>query len=296
MSDNDNIQCEYYEPKDVESTVRIRDSIKCSNSFMHLNCRSLSSNWEKFYDFLCDVHTNTFSFNYIGISEVFRCDQDQRISIPGYHNIITRCRDINDDCRGGVALFIKDNIAFKIRDDLSVFIPHVFESLFVEVMPLHGKSSIVGIIYRPNTAPRADIDIFITTLFGLMDQINNEYKKVVIMGDMNIDMLKYGTHDATDSYIDGIFSRGFLPHVLKPTRVTHSSATLIDHFLSNDFNTKSTSGIILNDVADHFAIFHSTFSNNAPVKFADVKQVCVFNEININKFKAKLDVIISHQS
>ncbi len=124
-----------------------------------------------------------------------------------------------------------------------------------------------------------------------MDQINNEYKKVVIMGDMNIDMLKYGTHDATDSYIDGIFSRGFLPHVLKPTRVTHSSATLIDHFLSNDFNTKSTSGIILNDVADHFAIFHSTFSNNAPVKFADVKQVRVFNEININKFKAKLDVI-----
>jgi len=46
------------------------------------------------------------------------------------------------------------------------------------------------------------------------------------MGDMNVDLLKYSTHDATDSYVDGIFSRGFIARILKPTRVTHTSATL----------------------------------------------------------------------
>ena len=89
-------------------------------------------------------------------------------------------------------------------------------------------------IYRPNTFPLADIDIFTTTLVGVLDMVNSENKKSIIMGDMNIDMLKYGSNDRTDVYIDGIFSRGFLPRILKPTRLTHTSVTLIDHILTND--------------------------------------------------------------
>ena len=81
------------------------------------------------------MHSVIFSFDYIGISEVFRCDLDQRIQLPGYHKIITRCRDTSDWHRGGVALFIKDTSSYKIRNDLSVFITHVYESLFVEVTP-----------------------------------------------------------------------------------------------------------------------------------------------------------------
>ena len=47
------------------------------------------------------IHSDEFSFDYIGISEVFRCDRDQRISLPGYHDIITRCRESTDDLWGG---------------------------------------------------------------------------------------------------------------------------------------------------------------------------------------------------
>ena len=53
-----------------------------------------------------------------------------------------------------LAFFIKDDISFNIREDLSTFIPHVFESVFIEISPKSGKHSIVGVIYRPNTAPR----------------------------------------------------------------------------------------------------------------------------------------------
>ncbi|KAK2142464.1 hypothetical protein LSH36_951g01001, partial [Paralvinella palmiformis] len=73
-----------------------------------------------------------FFFNFIDISEVFRCDPDQRLSLPGFHEIKTRLRDMNVDYRG-VALLIKKSLDIKIRDDLSVFIPHMFESLFVEL-------------------------------------------------------------------------------------------------------------------------------------------------------------------
>jgi len=71
------------------------------------------------------------------------------------------------------------------------------------------------------------------------------------MGDMNINMLKYRSHDLTDTRVDGIFSRGFIPRILKPT---HPSATLFDHILTNDIAARSSSGIIINDVADHFAV------------------------------------------
>ena len=264
------------------------------HSYMHLNCRGLSSNWEKITDFLCDVHSDEFSLDYIGISEVFRCDHDQRISLPGYHDIISRCREPTDDNRGGVAIFIKETINYKICNDLSVFIPYVYESLFVEITSNIGKNTIIGAIYRPNTFPRADVDIFTTTLFGLMDQINNENKKSVIMGDMNIDMIKYGSHDRTDSYVDGIFSRGFLPRIIRPTRITHTSATLIDHILTNDITVQSSSGILINDIADPFAIFYISVSKHKIIKPL-VKQIRIFSDENISKFRSELDNIDSSE-
>ena len=128
----------------------------------------------------------------------------------------------------GVGLFIKNEINYRIRDDLSVFIPHVFESLFIEIgLKSDRKRSIIGVIYRPNTAPKADIDIFSSTLFDIMDSINNENKHGIIMGDMNIDLLKFGSHNKTNDYLDNIFCRGYIPAIMRPTRVTRSSATLI---------------------------------------------------------------------
>ena len=84
--------CEYHEPTELMQYLSVTPSFnkyKKSKSYFHLNCRGLSSNWDKFYDLVCDMHTDNFSFDYIGISEVFRCDRDQRIGLPGYHDIVT---------------------------------------------------------------------------------------------------------------------------------------------------------------------------------------------------------------
>ena len=67
-----------------------------------------------------------------------------RISLPGYQHLIARCRE--DGPRRGVGLFIKETINYKIREDLSVFIPHVFESLFVEIENQMGRNAILGVI------------------------------------------------------------------------------------------------------------------------------------------------------
>jgi hypothetical protein len=67
----------------------------------------------------------------------------------------------------------KGNINLKIRDDLSVF-------------------TLVGVLYKFDTQPKADLDIFSVNIYHSMDKIISEKKKGIIMGDVNIDLLKFG--------------------------------------------------------------------------------------------------------
>lgn len=75
----------------------------------------------------------------LGITEMVKCIDDTRLSLPGYHHLIMRCRD--DEARGSVRLFIRKNNNLKIREDISVFAAHIFESIFIEVINLNGKYS-----------------------------------------------------------------------------------------------------------------------------------------------------------
>jgi hypothetical protein len=53
-----------------------------------------------------------------------------------------------------------------------------------------------------------------------------------------------------------------LPAITKPTRITISSATLIEQIYTNNVSIMANSGIIITDVADHFATFHMSDINN----------------------------------
>ena len=103
------------------------------------------------------------------------------------------------------------------------------ETMFVEIQYKRSKPIIVGVIYRPNTLPRADLDLFISNSLDIQSKISNENKTSYLMGDYNINLLNFGTHTKTKEFIDDVISQGFLPYILKPTRVTDTSATLIDH-------------------------------------------------------------------
>ena len=95
--------------------------------------------------------------------------------------------------------------------------------------------------------------------------------KTVIMGDMNIDLLRFGSHTKTADYLDNLFSHGFLPLITKPTRLSNSSATLIDHIYTNDIYNKGHSGIITTDVADHFGMFYLSHGKIKQVKNKKIK-------------------------
>ena len=112
-------------------------------------------------------------FDFIGLTEVFKIYDDFNYSIQGYHYIECNTRDDADDVNGGVGIYVNSDMSYCRRDDLSICIPHVIETLFIEVKLNETKSVILGVIYRPNTQPRPEIDVFTTKLADITAKINN---------------------------------------------------------------------------------------------------------------------------
>ena len=61
-------RCDYYEP---EQSHELTKQFHESQTYFHLNCRGLSSNWTSFHELICDMHGDAFSFELIEISERF---------------------------------------------------------------------------------------------------------------------------------------------------------------------------------------------------------------------------------
>ena len=75
------------------------------------------------------------------------------------------------------------------------------------------------------------------------------------MGDFNINLLNsINSHSLPQEFLDNFFAATFMPLISRPTRLTDTSATLIDNIFSNIHPSPRT-GIIMSDISDHFPIF-----------------------------------------
>ena len=124
----------------------------------------------------------------------------------------------------------------------------------------NGPDKIVGNVYRPNTAPLANLERSIEIHNEILDNIlsNDIHKKcdIQILSDFNINMLNFETHGLTNDYINSLISKSFLPMITLPTRIKQQSATLIDHIWTNKVSSYYKSGIIINSLSDHFPVFY----------------------------------------
>ena len=114
---------------------------------------------------------------------------------------------------------------------------------------------IIGVIYRP---PNSDMGAFIEKLNELTESLKTERKVCYLLGDFNINLLNYETHAQTGSFFDMLSSNGFLPLITRPTRVTATSATLIDNIFTNNliYISSSFQGLLVTDITDHYPVFH----------------------------------------
>ncbi len=137
--------CEYYCIDDVRNKLMKDEN---SISIFSLNCQGLRSHWDEFSS-LVSCNNSSSLFDIIGITELYGMS-DGECALEGYHPLVYKTRNDTDRSRGGVGLYVKNNISYKVRNDLSIFIPHILETIFIEIKH-KNRNIIVGTIYRPNT-------------------------------------------------------------------------------------------------------------------------------------------------
>ena len=93
----------------------------------------------------------------------------------------------------------------------------------------------------------------------LLDKISKENKSFFLLGDFNVDHLKYDKHAPTNEFLDSLSSHMFL-HIVQPTRISTTSKTFIDNIFSNIHTLSSVSGNITSSISDHLPQFF-TFPN-----------------------------------
>ena len=84
-----------------------------------------------------------------------------------------------------------------------------------------------------------------------------------------------------------MISKGYLPLITKPTRVTTYSATLIDHIYSNATSQHYDSGIIISDFADHFGTFYAN-RNYSRKNLSIYTRTRQMKQVNISNVKQLL--------
>ena len=95
--------------------------------------------------------------------------------------------------------------------------------------------------------------LFSTTV--VLEKLSNENKTVVLMGDFNIDILKYGSNIDSSTFLYIMYSSFLLPYISSPSRLTTRSQRLIDNIFSYNIKEDINSGNLTSTTFDHYAQF-----------------------------------------
>ena len=112
-------------------------------------------------------------------------------------------------------------------------------------------------------------------------------KDCFIVGDINIDLLKYDSHQDTGEFLNTMLRYGFMPTVLLATRVTSHSCILKNQifYYSKTFKENFLSGNLFTYISYHFANFIILDSKTRKEQRNQRPNVRIFSEKNKENFK-----------
>jgi hypothetical protein len=210
--------------------------------FLHININSLLSKIDEVREIAKKSRAVV-----IGISEskLDKSVLDGEVFIDGYE-VIRSDRNRNG---GGVACYVRSDMAFNVRKDFSADI----ENIFFDILLPNSKPILIGIVYRPPT----QIDFLDKLSTAIINATSFDANEAYILGDLNINLIKKGQNltDTTGKYKEFCSLHGLKQLITSPTRVTENTSTILDHVLTNSQDRVSQSGVIDIGLSDHQLIF-----------------------------------------
>ena len=249
---SETVESSYFSINEFNSSSKTL--LKNSFSILDINIRSLNKNFEKLSEYVSLVKRD---FSVVALTEAWCNDnkaaQNSLLQLPNY-TPIHQIRN-NGQREGGVVLYVHNNLNFKIlKIKIQSINSNDLECACIEIIRKNAKNIIVSCIYRP---PRGDLHKCLNEIKTFI--CKNQEKPLFFVGDLNINSLDYLINTNVCDFFNLIFQNGIFPLINRPTRITKSSATIIDHVLTNTIiESEVKSGIIKTNISDHFAVFALT--------------------------------------
>ena len=192
----------------------------------------------------------SFNFKVICISETW-CSSEHNNSdlykVTNY-NSIHQTKN-SGKTGGGLAIFVHNSLTHNVRKDLSTNNEDI-EALCIEIINTKSKNILDNTSYRQPAGRYSEFEIY------LKQFLQKSKNKSYLVEDLNLNLLDHRTSTKVKSYLNLTFQNFLIRVINKPTRITKTNGTLIDHILTNDFvNTNNSIGIVKSEISDHFPIF-----------------------------------------
>ena len=109
-------------------------------------------------------------------------------------------------------------------------------------------------------------------------------------GDFHINLLQIQTNQHFNQFYDSLTSTGFIPKITLPTRISETSAILIDNIFTNNIDRAHVSGILSRKFSDHQMIFSLQKCNKCQKLKHNEKyiEVELTSQDNLDKFAAEI--------
>ena len=249
----------------------------------HLNVRSLPAHFAAVRDLIL---RNSYDVFAVSETWVYSDSNLDLFKIENYtHQFVGRGGGVNGR-GGGIGLYVRDSC--KVNLLFSEVLPFI-EQLWVEVCR-GGASLAVAVIYRPDVS----VTNFLNQFEELLSDMVPRYGGVVCLGDFNINGLG-GSGIYADRFLPIIEAFDLRQIITAPTRVTVSTATLIDYVIvANDAAVVDVGVIPVHDVADHSLVFVCLGLSGAAGTLPQTRQCRDFRNFNEFRFLNDLQSLPWH--
>ena len=280
--------CDYLDLDDIDTNCQAQNySCKVPNSLgiLQLNIRGLLNKQDQLNCLIKQLRHEGPIHVILLVETWLKKNQGKRIHIPGY-KFYGAYR--NGKRGGGTGILISHNMISRERKDLSMHIPE-FENVTVE-LKTNSDSLYLSSLYRP---PNCNERTFMKNYRKLLSKFSLPQQDRLILGlDHNLDLLKYEKHATTKEFLEYNIDQNLFPTITKPTRVTRTSATLIDNvIIGKVLQDEYDSRIIISDISDHFPSLVRLYKPSLFTKKPTRIETRAIDDKKIEIMKTRLDEI-----
>ena len=230
-----NDDCDYIE-LDRSITKDIEDLM-----VLNLNIRGLYSKLGNL-QYLIDNVSNV-SPDVVTLSETWLNRHTPKFEIPGY-KIFQQDREHKKG--GGVAVLVKNQLQCRALE-----LPKIIDNVEICGVQINTRKCQLGVlsVYRP---PNTNATAFQSIFEKIVKTARKNCKDIIIGMDHNLDLLKSHIHEPTNLFVEKMLELGLLPVTTRPTRITKSTATLIDNIvLDCKYRENVESYVAIDNTSDH---------------------------------------------